>query len=295
MFLVFIALILANEIEDGDQKKRGAGKANPLNAIPTGAQKPDYTYNIYQQSPSASNIPSQNYQSQAPNSFYPNQESSTYYSSANSVDTASSHPTQTQTNYSPQPVQSQFIPINFIPSPGYQSKYQIIPTKSSIQLAFLQQPQYHTSPIAQYPHSLYSPTPSSHITPPNIPLFNSFGSPGYNIAPHFQPYSLAHGINQPSAMILLPQTNPSLYNNLVYPNPSQSFYNYYPSQSQAKYSYSSGAVGTDYEKGQTSVSQNIPKEDNDVSVQNSEYITPSDTNNGYKSSYSRRSTYNKLK
>ncbi|XP_034832929.1 uncharacterized protein [Maniola hyperantus] len=291
----FVALALASE-EDNEQKKRGAGKANTLNAIPTGAQKPDYTYSIYGQSPSAQSSPSQPYQSQVPNSFYPNQIASQYYTSSNNPDQSTSNALHTQVNSNinsqiAQPSQSHFVPINFIPNPGYQLKYQIQSPKPSgnLQFAFIQQPSMQPSSLIQYPHSFFSPSHTNHVAPQSA----IFGSPGhFSFAPALQPLSLGGSfLGQPS-MVVLPQTHTGLYNNLVYPNPSQSFYNYYPSTSQAKYSYASGPpITQSTDQAQSSIPQSVTKEDNIIS-QSSEY-SPSDTSSGFKNSYT-RSTYSKL-
>ncbi|XP_041981612.1 uncharacterized protein LOC121735010 [Aricia agestis] len=281
ILLVILACAFSNELEDIEQKKRGAGKANPLNSIPTGAQKPDYSYNLYSQSQSAQS-PSQSYQAPAQNSFYPSQDNS-YYNS-NSGET--SNPTQSQ--ISTQSTHSQFVPINFVPNPGYQTKYQLVPAKpgGNIQLAIVPSP-YQTPPIVQYPQGLFA-NPGHGQSPPILPI----GTPGhYAFNPNIPGLSLGGPFSQPS-MILLPQSNPSLYNNLLYPNPSQSFYNYYPSNSQAKYSYTSGVSPSEYDKGSV---QNVQKDESDVNAQNSEYISPSDASSAYKSNYSRRSAFTKYK
>ncbi|CAH2258796.1 uncharacterized protein LOC120631715 [Pararge aegeria] len=298
IFAAFAALVLASEIEDNEQKKRGAGKTNTLNAIPTGAQKPEYTYSIYTQSANAQSIPSQSYQSQVPNLFYPSsQVASQYYAPSNNPDTSTSNSLHTQVTPNinsqvAQHTQPQFIPINFIPNPGYQSKYQILSPKQSgsLQLAFVQQPAIQPSQILQYPHSFFSPSHSNLITTQNGIL----GSQGhFSFSPTLQPLSLGGSfLGQPS-MVVLPQGHSGLYNNLVYPNPTQSFYNYYPSHSQAKYSYASGqTVSQSNDQAQSTIPQSITKDDS-ISAHNSEYITPSDSSSGYKNSYT-RSTYSKL-
>ncbi|XP_023950726.2 uncharacterized protein LOC112054993 [Bicyclus anynana] len=293
IFAAFAALALASEIEDNDQKKRGAGKTTTLNAIPTGAQKPDYTYSIYAQSPSAQSSPTQSYQSQVPNSFYPSQIASQYYAPSNNADAPPSHlHTQVSPNVNsqiPQHTQSQFVPINFVPNPGYQSKYQIVSPKPSgnVQFAILQQPAIQPSSILQYPNTFYSSGHTNHIAPQSAIL----GSQGHFSFPSFQPLSLGGSFLQPS-MVVLPQGH-GLYNNLVYPNPTQSFYNYYPSALQAKYSYASGpTVSQSTDQSQNTISQSVTKEDS-TSAQSSDYITPSDTSSGYKNAYT-RSTYSKI-
>lgn len=294
IFVAFAALAFASEIEDSEQKKRGAGKANPLNAIPTGAQKPDYTYSIYGQSSSAQSSPGQSYQGQVPNSFYPNQVASQYYVPSNNPDPSTSNSLHTQVtpNINPQiaqPTQSQFIPINFIPNPGYQAKYQIVSPKPSghVQLAIMQ-PAIPSSPIFQFPQSFFSPSHPNHVAPQNSFL----GSPGhFSFGTAFPPLSLGSSFLGHPSMVLLPQSHTGLYNNLVYPNPTQSFYNYYPSTSQAKYSYTSGAtVSQPNDQTQNTVPQTITKEEN-ISSQSSEYSASE--NSGYKNPYT-RSTYSKI-
>lgn len=291
MFQIFVALsalTFASEIEDNEQNKRGAGKANVLNAIPTGAQKTDYSYNIYSQTSSPQNL-GQNYQSQVPNSFYPSQTPSQYFTS-NSPEASVSN--ALHTHASPQTTQSQFVPINFIPNPGYQSKYQVIPQKPNVQLAILQQPPISQTPMLQYPHTFYSPNPANHFG--QSPLFG-LGQGHFSFGPSIHPLPFSgHILSQQPTMVVLPQSNPSLYNNLVYPHPTQSFYNYYPLPSQAKYSYASGVTpSNEYEKLQTSVQESILKEDNRVNVQSADYITSSDSNSGYKNTYNSRNTYTK--
>ncbi|XP_046967656.1 uncharacterized protein LOC124535496 [Vanessa cardui] len=290
IFVAFAAITFASEIEDVEQKKRGAGKANALNAILTGAQKTDYNFNIY---PSGQN-PSQTYQSQVPNSFYPSQTASQYYSSSNSPESSISSAQHTQV--SPQTTQSQFVPINFVPNPGYQSKYQLLPQKSNgnVQLAIIQQPSISSAPMIQYPHSFFAPNPATHIG--QSTLFGPLSHGHFSFAPSYQPLQFSsHFLSQPSGMVVLPQPHPTLYNNLVYPNPTQSFYNYYPSSSQAKYSYASGASpSNEYEKLQSSVPQSSPKEDTGNYVQNPDYVPSSDSNSGYKSSYNTRTSYAKI-
>ncbi|XP_045451899.1 uncharacterized protein LOC123660924 [Melitaea cinxia] len=287
IFVAFAALTLASEIEENEQKKRGAGKANVLNAIPTGAQKTDYPYSVYSQTSSPQN-PGQSYQSQVPNSFYPSQSPSQYFTSNNpEIPVSNGLPTHA----SPQTTQSQFVPINFIPNPGYQSKYQVIPQKPNVQVAILQQPSISHTPMLQYPHTFYSPSPVNHIG--QSPVFG-LGQSHFSFGPSIHPLPFSgHILSQQPTMVVLPQSNPSLYNNLVYPNPTQSFYNYYPLHSQAKYSYTSGAPqSNEYEKLQTSVQESFLKEDR-VNVQSPDYVTTSDSNSAYKNTYNNRNTYTK--
>lgn len=277
----------ASEVDDVEQKKRGAGKTTSLNAIPTGAQKPEYTYSIYQ---SPGSQPSQSYQSQVPNSFYPHQTPSQYYTSANSQSEATpAYPQQPQLNLLPPSSSSQYLPFNFVQNPGFQPKIQLVPTKTSngnIQLAILQQPSFAQQSVVPYPQ-LFSPHPSGQV---NHQPYQQFNLPNYQPLSFGGPY-----VGQPSTMYLVTQPNPSLYNNLLYPNPGQSFYNYYPSNSQGKYNtiqYGSQQPN-EYEKLQGPITQAVPKEDNDLSIHNTEYITPSDSN--YKNSYTGRGTsYTKL-
>lgn len=295
-----------SEVDDSEQKKRGAGKTTSLNAIPTGAQKQEYTYSIYPQSPnSQSGSLSTTYQTQIPNSFYPTQGSNQYYSTPNSApDTNSAYPAQPQINLIPPPSSSQFVPLNFVPNPGYQTKYQILPTKSqngNIQIALIPQQQAYQAPsFLQYPQ-LY-PQPTQQINPQQSPLISSIHSQGqYNAAPNYQlplgnPYLGNPYLGQPSSMLLLAQPNPSLYNNFLYQNPLQNLYNYYPTNTQTKYAlYGQTQPSTEYEKGP--VSQTIPKEDNEIvsSSHNTEYITPSENAN-YKNAYTsaRSASYSKL-
>ena len=304
IFVAFATLVCCTEVEDVEQKKRNAGKGTSINAIPTGAQKQDYTYSIYTQNPSSqsgSTSPS-SYQSQVPNSFYPSQGSSQYYSSQSTQNEPSSSSYGSQQQQQPQisllppPTTSQFVPLNFVPNPGYQSKYQIVPSKAGqVQLAFLQQPtSYPTQPIVPYAPQLFSPHPTSQISPHQI---GQVPQGHYNM-PSYQPLSLGGSyLGQPSTMLLFAQPNPSPYSNLLYQNPVQSFYNYYPSNAQSKYNvqYVPQGSTTEYEKLQGPISQNAPKEDNDI-IHASEYTgPPSDSSSSYKSAYSAsRNTYAKL-
>ncbi|KAM3962064.1 uncharacterized protein ACR2FA_003956 [Aphomia sociella] len=302
--ITFAVFVCSNEVEDVEQKKRGAGKTS-LNSIPTGVQKPEYTYSIYSQNPSVSNNSPSSYQSsnpsyqaQVPNSFYPSQNAQ-YYTPNNSPSDAS-YQQPPQINLIPPTTSSQFVPLNFIPNNGYQAKYQLVPSKTSngnIQLAILQQPTSFPSPaLLQYPQSLLSPN-SHQIHPQQNPFGSISPHSHFNIAGGYQPLSLGNPyLGQQSTMLLLSQPNPSLYNNLLYPNPVQSFYNYYPSNSQAKYSVAYGAPSqsSEYDKLQGPITQSLPKEDSDV-VQASEYS--SDVNTNYKNAYAtnRASSYSKLK
>ncbi|KAL0828907.1 hypothetical protein ABMA28_003810 [Loxostege sticticalis] len=289
VFITLVALACASESEEVEQKKRGAGKTTSLNAIPTGAQKPDYTYNIYS-NPSTQQSQSPSYQSQVPNSFYPSQNSQ-YYTPSTQTEQA---PYQQPQNYLiPPTTSSQFVPLNFIPNPGYQTKYQLVPSKATngnFQL-ILQQPQSYQQPILQYPQSLLSNP--GHFQHQGI--LNPISQGHYNVAPNYQPLQLGNSyLGQPS-MFLVAQPSPSLYNNLVYPNNVQSLYNYFPN-SQTKYasSYPSSSQTTEYEKSQPP-QQSIAKEDNEIGIHNGEYVSaPSD--NSYKNAYatSRSSSYSKL-
>lgn len=288
-----------SEIDENEQKKRGAGKTS-LNAIPSGAQKQDYTYSIYSQNPSShSNQANAAYQSQVPNSFYPTQGGGQYYTNPQNENNSPYSP-QPQYNLIPPASTSQFVPINFVPNPGYQSNYKIVPSKSpngNVPLAILQQPSpFPSHSVVPYPQ-FFTPNPTNQVNP-----IHSIPSQGhFNIAPNYQQLSLGNPyLGNPSAMLLLAQPNPSLYNNLLYQNPVQSFYNYYPNNSQAKYSLSYGPSSppqsNDYEKLQGPITQSVPKEDNDISAQNTEYLSPSDPNSNYKTVYSasRPTSYSKL-
>ncbi|RVE46972.1 hypothetical protein evm_008356 [Chilo suppressalis] len=301
LLVVIAAAVLAcsSEVEESEQKKRGAGKTTTLNAIPTGAQKPEYTYNIYSQNPSSQSGQTPTYQSQVPNSFYPSQ-SSQYYAPASVHSEQAAYPQQPHINLIPPTTSSQFVPLNFIPNPGYQTKYQVVPAKSAngnIQLTFLQQPNYQ-SPILQYPQTLLQPGPS-HQYPTQQNLLASIPQGNFNVPSNYQPLSLGGSyLGQPSTMLLFAQPNPyNNYNNLLYQNPLQSNYNYYyPSNTQAKYGgyTSSSPQTTEYEKTQVAA-QSISKEDNDIASHNTEYVSASDTS--YKNPYSqsRGSSYSKLK
>ncbi|KAI8432123.1 hypothetical protein MSG28_004615 [Choristoneura fumiferana] len=274
MFVAFAALVCANEVEDGEQTKRGAGKASSLNSIPTGAQKPEYTYQVYNQNHNSQTSPS-SYQAQVPNSFYPSQSSNQYYTIPNQpAEVSSGYSPQPQISLIPPPTPSQFLPINFVPNAGYQSKYQIIPSKAAngnIQL-LIQPPQsYQSNPFLQYPQSYFSPNPGNQINSQQG-QFQLSPQGQYNVAPQYQSLPLSQPyLGQPSTMLLLAQPNP--YNSLLYPgqNPAQSFYNYYPSSAQQKYNLSYGSSPpplVEYEKVQGPVSQSLPKEDNDIGVSN---------------------------
>lgn len=296
MIIAFTALACSTEVDDADQKKRGVVKGNTLNTIPTGAQKQDYTYSIYSQNPSSQAGSSPSYQSQVPNSFYPNQASQYYTSSNAPTDPSPQYAQQSQINLLP-PSSSQFVPINFAPNPGYQSKYQLVPTqpKGNIQLAILQQPNSYPSPSvypSPYPQNLFSPNPTNPIGP-HQNFLSSLPSGQFNV-PQSLPYSLGNSyLGQPSAMVVLAQPNP--FNNYMYNNPSQSLYNYFPSHNQPRYGLSYAPQGSP--DVQVSAVQNIPKEENEITGANtSEYVSaPSDSSAGYKSGYtSSRSSYLKL-
>ncbi|KAI8432122.1 hypothetical protein MSG28_004615 [Choristoneura fumiferana] len=290
MFVAFAALVCANEVEDGEQTKRGAGKASSLNSIPTGAQKPEYTYQVYNQNHNSQTSPS-SYQAQVPNSFYPSQSSNQYYTIPNQpAEVSSGYSPQPQISLIPPPTPSQFLPINFVPNAGYQSKYQIIPSKAAngnIQL-LIQPPQsYQSNPFLQYPQSYFSPNPGNQINSQQG-QFQLSPQGQYNVAPQYQSLPLSQPyLGQPSTMLLLAQPNP--YNSLLYPgqNPAQSFYNYYPSSAQQKYNLSYGSSPpplVEYEKVQGPVSQSLPKEDNDIGSHGSDFVS-SDSSASYKTAY----------
>lgn len=279
--------MLASEIEDGEQKKRGAGKANALNAIPTGSQKPEYTYNIYSQNSSPQSGLSQNYQTPVSN-FYPSQSSSQYYTSSNTADTPTSHSSQPSHGS-----QSQFIPINFVPNPGYQAKYQFVSPKAAGNVfSVVQPPSIHPTQMLQYTNPFYSSNSNNYVSSGS--LLGPLGHGPFSFASNYQPLSLGGSfIGQPSAMVVLPQPHNPIYSNFVYPNTASNFYNYYPSQS--KYAYSPGPVQSvpaqahEYEKVQTSISQSISKEENG-GLQNADYVSASSANSGYNN----RNSYSKL-
>jgi hypothetical protein len=263
--IAFVALVCTSEVEDVEQKKRGAGKTTSLNAIPSGAQKTDYSYNLYPSSQSNQGVV---YQSQVPNSFYPSQNSQ-YYTPSNIQPEQQSYSQQPPINLIPPTTPSQFVPLNFIPNPGYQAKYQIL----------------------QYPQGLLQQNPTNQFQPQQNLLSLPQGQ--FNVAPYQLPLGNSY-LGQPSPMFLVPQANPSLYNNLIYPNPLQNVYNYYPSNSQAKYgAYATPSPQTvEYDKAPQ---QAISKEDNDIGTHTADYISGSDSS--YKNAYasSRSSSYTKLK
>jgi hypothetical protein len=290
LVIAFVALVCTSEVEDVEQKKRGAGKTTSLNAIPSGAQKTDYSYNLYPSSQSNQGVV---YQSQVPNSFYPSQNSQ-YYTPSNIQPEQQSYSQQPPINLIPPTTPSQFVPLNFIPNPGYQAKYQIVPSKTAngnIQLAIVQQPANYQSPILQYPQGLLQQNPTNQFQPQQNLLSLPQGQ--FNVAPYQLPLGNSY-LGQPSPMFLVPQANPSLYNNLIYPNPLQNVYNYYPSNSQAKYgAYATPSPQTvEYDKAPQ---QAISKEDNDIGTHTADYISGSDSS--YKNAYasSRSSSYTKLK
>lgn len=298
MLIAIAALVSSTEVDDIDQKKRGVAKGTSLNTIPTGAQKQDYTYSIYAQNPSPQSSSNPSYV-QASNSFYPSQ-SNQYYTSNTPADPSVYHP-QPQINLVPQSSSSPFVPINFVPNPGYQSKYQIIPSKpgGNIQFALIPQPSNNAqqfnaqsfAPYSQIPQSLFAPTPGNPISPNQNP-FSSFSPQGqFNVAPNL-PFSLGNNyLGQPSTMLLLAQPNPSPYNN-IFQNPAQSVYNFpssYPTNSQNRYGVPySGA-------SDVQIQSSLTKEENDLSAQTSEYTAPSESSTNYKTAYaSSRSSYSKL-
>ncbi|XP_014369923.2 uncharacterized protein LOC106719945 [Papilio machaon] len=281
--VAFATLVRSIETDDIEHKKRGAGKTTGVNTIPTGIQKPDYTYTIYNQNPNTqSSSSSQSYHSQVPNSFYPNQANSQYYSSVTSNEGTHSH----QAN-APQQGSAQFVPLNFIPNPGYQAKYQIVPTKSAngIQLALVQS------------SSGYSPQ-NLHVSQPahNNQLVSSVFPNVHLNFPNYQPLSLGSPYLSQTPTILLPQLNHPFYNNFLYSSPGHNIY--YPTNAQPKYSYTQNSPtsnSNDYEKLQGSISQSNSKESNDITAQNSEAIH-GDSISGYKNAYTsgRSQTYTKL-
>lgn len=301
VIIAFAALVCGNEGEDSEQKKRGAGKTS-LNTIPTGAQKQDYTYSIYAQNPSPQSSGSASYQPQVSNSFYPSQANSQYYSAP--VPQNEQSYGQPQINLLPPQSSSQFVPINFLPSPGYQSKYQFVPSKQNgnIQLALLQQsPNFPSQSLVQYPQSLFAPPPTSSIGP-HQNLYNPIAPQGqYNVGPNL-PLQFGNSyLGQPSTMLLLAQPNPSLYNNVLYQNqysnPLQNLYNYLPQNSQTRYGQQVSYSTQPAPDSQVSLAQSLPKEDNDISTHSSDYTSaPSDTSSSYKTAYaSSRSSYAKLR
>lgn len=255
---------MANEVEDAEQKKRGAGKANALNAIPTGAQKSEYTYNIYPQN----SIQNPAYQNQVANTYYPNQPSQYYTNSE----------TQ-QPHQATAPQTSQFVPINFVPNTGYQQKYIVQPKPGNV-VTVLQPNQYPAQPILQYSQS--SLAHSSNPIAPHASIFNTphgqFNFPQYSLPSFGHPF-----LGHPSMLVIPPI---SQYTNLL-TSPTQGIY--YQPQVKVNYSAQPGAaVANEYEKlnaPQTAT----PKEDSDLQT---DYIS-SDSNNVFKHSYnSARSTYN---
>lgn len=302
VILAFAALAVGTEVDDNELKKRGAGKTS-LNTIPTGAQKQDYTYSIYSQNPNSQSSPSISYQPQVSNSFYPSQANSQYYTAPVQQNEQPAY-AQPQINLLPPPTSSQFVPINFASNPGYQSKYQIVPSKQNgnIQLAFVQQPStYPSQSLVQYPHSLFAQPPTTPIGSQQS-FYGSLPPQGqYNVGANL-PLQLSNSyLGQPS-MVLLAQPNPSLYNSFVYPNqysnPVQSLYNYSPQNAQTRYGQTNPATysTSPSSDGQASLTQGLPKEDNDISTHTSDYTSaPSESNSSYKTAYaSSHSSYSKL-
>lgn len=289
-----IVLVSSNDIEDVEQKKRGVAKTTTLNAIPSGAQKPDYTYSIYTQNPNSQASPNPTYsQSQVPNSFYPSQPAvaNQFYSPPNSHDQSQIYPPQSQLNLIPPP-SSQFLPLNLLQNQGYQTKFQIIPSKTqngNIQLAIIpQQPSLVQPNFLSLQQSYFSPQPNQINPQQNqIPSQGNyqFGS-NFQQFPFSQPYA-----GHPSTMLLYAQPNP-YSNNYLLPNPSQQLYNYYQSNPQNKYLYS-GAEQTNvppqaavYEKYQNAItSQPASKDDNEINIHGTDYINPAESATNYKSSY----------
>ncbi|KPI92622.1 hypothetical protein RR46_13843 [Papilio xuthus] len=294
--VAFATLVCSIETDDIEHKKRGAGKSTGVNTIPTGIQKPDYTYTIYTQNPntqSSHSTSSQSYQTQIPNSFYPNQANSQYYSSVSSNEGTHSNPPQTNAQHQGS---AQFVPLNFIPNPGYQAKYQIVPAKSAngIQLALVQSSSGYSPQNLHVSQPAVYPQPTNQVNSHNNQLVNSVFPHGHFNFPNYQPLIGSPYLSQ-TPTILVPQINHPFYNNLLYSSPGQNIY--YPTNVQPKYSYTQNSPSSntnDYEKLQGPVSQSNSKESNDISAQNSEVIH-GDSISGYKNGYTGRSqTYTKL-
>ncbi|CAG4996746.1 unnamed protein product [Parnassius apollo] len=291
--LVFVAFATLVQCSGTDEiTKRGIDKATGVNTIPTGIQKPEYTYSAYSQNSNGqSSLPSQNYQTQIPNSFYPSHANQYYSSSSPTNDGTTINSHQNQVNVPSQLSSSQF---NFVPSSGYQAKYQSVPSKSSnsnIHLAFLQPSSGLSTSHLSFPHAVYSqPT---HITSYGNPLLNSVLPHGnFNFATNYQPLSFGSPyLGYPT--VLFPQLSSPLYNNHLHSTPGQGIY--YSTNTQPKYTYSQSiqsSTSNDYDKLQGSTLQSSPK-DNDISAQSSELIH-NDSVPGYKGGYtSRSSTYTK--
>ncbi|VVD05055.1 unnamed protein product [Leptidea sinapis] len=262
ILILSVAIVFASESEDVEQKKRGAGKPNVLNSIPTGAQKTDYSYNFYSQNPITQNS-GQNYQ--VPNSFYPNQANQFYTS--NSQDSSHANPS-TATNA---PQVPQYIPINFVPNSVYQPKYQIVPSKSNGNIQLLLQPSpFPSSQI--YPQMVISPNANVGQNPVVMPQ-NQFNFPHYQLPAFGHPF-----ISQPS-MFLYPHMSPQFLNNPGYSVQPQSVY--YPVNQQGKQQQTYTSTNSnEYDKTQSQTS--AAKEENDISNQNADYNT------------SFRNTYTKL-
>ncbi|CAK1582883.1 unnamed protein product [Parnassius mnemosyne] len=290
VFVTFATLVQCSGTDE--ITKRGVSKATGVNTIPTGIQKPEYSYNDYSQNSNGqSSTSNQNYQNQIPNSFYPSQASQYYSSSSPTNDGTSTNSHQIQFNVPSQQSSSQF---NFVPSSGYQTKYQTLPSKSSnsnIQLAFLQPSSGLSTSHLSFPHAVYSQP--AHITSHGNPLVNSVLPHGnFNFATNYQPLSFVSPyLGYPT--MLIPQFGSPLYNNHLHSTPSQGFY--YSTNTQPKYTYSQSSqssTSNDYDKLQGSSLQSSPK-DNDILPQNSELIQ-NDSISGYKGAYtSRSSTYTK--
>ena len=290
IIIAFVSLVCSSEIDEIEPKKRDAGKGTSLNTIQGGGQKQEYTYSIYHNSNPQTSSPNHSYQNQVPNSFYPSQTASQYYTSNPTSDSASTYTRQSQGNQVTPHSSAQFVPINFVPNPGYQSKYNAVQPKSvgNVQYAVVQPsalPTQQISPYPQLPHTLFSPNPAS----PGHPQV--FGPPF--VAPNYQQILPGPYLAHPSSLTLLAQPHPSVYSNLLYQNPAQGLYNnYYPSNSQPKYgvTYESSSQ-QDYEKLPGPVS--FTKEENDVGTQNVDYTAQSDVNSNYKNPYTNRHSYTK--
>lgn len=186
---------------------------------------------------------------------------------------------------------AQFVPINFVTNPGYQSKYSGVQPKSVGNVQYTATQQQNVLPTQQFlphphlPHTLFSSNPASVVQQ------QAFGSS--LVSPHYQPISLGSPyLGHPHSFVFA-QPHPSVYNNLLYLNPAQGLYNnYYPSNSQPKYAVTyTSSNQQDYEKLPGPVS--LAKEENEVSPQKIEYTAQSDVNSNYKNAYTNRNSYTK--
>lgn len=299
IIIAFGALVSGIETDDIDHRKRGAGKTTGVNTIPTGAQKPEHTYSIYSQNPNTqSNLASHIYQSQVPNSFYPNQASSQYYApSTGTNEGVIAHSIPQPTNIAT-PQGTQFLPLNFVPSPGYQAKYQTPSSKSAnghIQLVVLQPSAGLSSSNYHFPQSVYSPTTNQLNAHANSLLTSIAPHGHFNFPTNYQPLSIASPYLGHASTVLLPQLNAPFYSNPIYPTSGQNLY--YPTNSQPKHNYPQSPqalITREYNKSQGSVSQSVSKDENDISAQSSDLVQ-SDTIPSYKSPYTsgRSASYTK--